>query len=71
MAAALAIESARIRTDIIEAAEFPDLVARYAVRGVPKTILNDRLFIDGAVPEPDLVAAVSQAAGPAAPEART
>ena len=53
------------------ATEFPDLVARYAVRGVPKTILNDRLFIEGAVPEPDLVAAVSQAAGPAAPEART
>ncbi|TMI81015.1 MAG: hypothetical protein E6H03_07505 [Bacillati bacterium ANGP1] len=71
MAAALAIESARIRTDIIEATEFPDLVARYAVRGVPKTILNDRLFIDGAVPEPDLVAAVSQAAGQAVPEART
>ncbi len=45
------------------------------MRGVPKTILNDRLFIDGAVPEPDLVAAVSQAAGQAAgqavPEART
>jgi predicted DsbA family dithiol-disulfide isomerase len=40
------------------------------VRGVPKTILNDRLFIDGAVPEPELVAAVSQAAWPAAPEVR-
>jgi len=38
---------------------------------VPKTILNDRLFIEGAVPERDLVAAVSQAAGQAAPEART
>ena len=61
MAAALAIESARVRADIIEATEFPDLVARYAVRGVPKTILNDRLFIDGAVPESDLVAAVGRA----------
>jgi len=52
-----------VRADIIEAAEFPDLVERYAVRGVPKTILNDRLFIDGAVPESDLVAAVGQAGG--------
>jgi hypothetical protein len=50
-----------VRADIIEAAEFPDLVERYAVRGVPKTILNDRLFIDGAVPESDLIAAVGRA----------
>jgi predicted DsbA family dithiol-disulfide isomerase len=66
----MAIESPRIRADIVEATEFPDLVARYAVRGVPKTILNDRLFVEGAVPEPDLVAAVGQAGGQAPPEAR-
>ncbi len=66
----MAIESPRIRADIVEATEFPDLVARYAVRGVPKTILNDRLFVEGAVPEPDLVAAVGQAGGQAPSEAR-
>jgi predicted DsbA family dithiol-disulfide isomerase len=64
----MAIESARIRADIVEATEYPDLVARYAVRGVPKTIVNDRLFIDGAVPEAELLAAVTQATAAAAPE---
>ena len=66
----MAIESPRIRADIVEATEFPDLVARYGVRGVPKTILNDRLSIEGAVPEPELVAAVGRASGEAAPEVR-
>lgn len=63
----MAIESPRVRADIIEATEFPDLVARYAVSGVPKTVLNDRLFIEGAVPEADLLAAVNQASAAAAP----
>ena len=62
--------AAQDSADIVEATEFPDLVARYAVRGVPKTILNDRLSIEGAVPEPELVAAVGRASGEPAPEAR-
>ncbi len=60
----MAIESPQVRADIVEATEFPDLVARYAVRGVPKTVLNDRLAIDGAVPETDLLDAVLRAVGP-------
>ncbi len=59
----MAIASPRIHTDIVEASEFPDLVTRYAVRGVPKTILNDRSFFDGVRPEPDVLAAVIDAAG--------
>lgn len=35
----------------IEATEFPDLVRRYQVSGVPKTIVNDRTEILGALPE--------------------
>ena len=58
----MAIESPRVRTDIIEATEYPELVARYAVRGVPRTIVDDRVAIEGAVPEPDLLEAVLQAA---------
>ncbi|TMI77704.1 MAG: thioredoxin family protein [Bacillati bacterium ANGP1] len=57
------IESPRVRADIIEATEFPDLVARYAVRGVPRTIVDDRVAVEGAVPEPNLLDAVLQAAG--------
>lgn len=63
----MAIESPRVRADIVEVTEYPDLVARYAVRGVPRTIVNDRLAIDGAVPESELLAALAQATA-AAPE---
>lgn len=59
----MAIASPRIHTDIVEVSEFPDLVTRYAVQGVPKTILNDRSFFDGVLPEPDVLAAVIDAAG--------
>jgi predicted DsbA family dithiol-disulfide isomerase len=67
----MAVESSLVRADIIEATEFPDLVARYAVRGVPKTVLNDGSFIEGAVPEPDLLAAIVDAAGGRGREAAT
>jgi len=63
----MAVESPRIRTDIVEATEFPSLVAKYAVRGVPKTILNDRFSFDGAVPEPELLVAVVDASRETAP----
>jgi len=67
----MAVESQHIHTDIIEATEFPDLVSRYAVRGVPKTVLNDRLFFEGAAPEATLLAAVVDAAGKVAREEGT
>ena len=64
----MAIESPRVRADVVEVSEFPDLITRYAVRGVPKTIVNDQLFIEGAVPESELLAALTQATAAAAPE---
>ncbi len=40
----------------VEATENPDLARRYRVTGVPKTIVNDRVEILGAVPEDTFVA---------------
>jgi glutaredoxin-like protein len=40
-----------ITGEMIEAAEFPYLANRYAVNGVPKTIINDKYAIVGAIPE--------------------
>jgi predicted DsbA family dithiol-disulfide isomerase len=57
----MALAGPRVRADIIEATEFPELVARYAVRGVPKTVINDRVSVDGAVPEADLRTAIERA----------
>jgi len=35
----------------VEVSEFADLARRYAVRGVPKTVINDAVEFVGNVPE--------------------
>jgi predicted DsbA family dithiol-disulfide isomerase len=45
------MESDFITSDMIEAAEFPHLVNKYGVMGVPRTIINETDSIDGAVTE--------------------
>ncbi|MEO5739160.1 MAG: thioredoxin family protein [Vicinamibacterales bacterium] len=52
-----AIESPLVTTVAIDATEFPDLVQRYNVNGVPKTIINDTAEILGAAPEEDFITA--------------
>lgn len=61
MAHQLAVESSRVTGDVIEATEFPDLARRYAVRGVPKIVINDKVEFVGALPETDYVAYVRSA----------
>lgn len=46
---------------VIEATSFPDLAQRYRVTGVPKTVVDDRLEIMGALPEAEFVAQVLRA----------
>jgi predicted DsbA family dithiol-disulfide isomerase len=53
-----------VRTDIVEAGEFPDLVQRYSVYAVPKTVINDAAEVLGAVPEAALVDALAKAVRP-------
>lgn len=40
-----------IKADMIEATEFPHLSNKYNVMGVPRTIINEKDFIEGAAPE--------------------
>lgn len=54
----IAIESPLVSTTAIDATEFPDLVRRYNVTGVPKTIINDSIEIMGTASEEELVAAL-------------
>jgi predicted DsbA family dithiol-disulfide isomerase len=42
----------------VSAVEYPDMVRQYRITGVPKTIINDRDDIMGAVPEAQFVQAV-------------
>jgi glutaredoxin-like protein len=54
----LAVESDRITTSAVSAVEFPELVRRFRVSGVPKTVINESADILGAVPETEFVATV-------------
>jgi thioredoxin family protein len=51
----MALANPNITATTIEANEFPELARRYRVSGVPKTIVNDRVEILGALPEPMFV----------------
>lgn len=52
-----------IRADMVEAIEFPHLANKYQVMGVPRTVFNETVHQEGAVPEPLFVARVLQAVG--------
>ncbi len=57
----LAVASDQIRGVCIEATEFPDLAQRYGVMAVPKTVVNDRVSFEGALPEAEFVERVMSA----------
>ncbi len=46
-----AMENDLIQADAIEASEFPELAGKYRVYAVPKTVINETAFIEGALPE--------------------
>ncbi len=52
LAHSLAIASPMVQADMVEATEFPDLAMKYQVMGVPRTVINDKVHIEGAAPEP-------------------
>ena len=57
----LAIESDLITADMVEAIEFPHLSNKYHVHGVPRTVINETVHQEGAVPEPMLLAKLLEA----------
>jgi len=63
LAHSLAIASDKIRADMIEATEFPYLSNKYRVQGVPRTVINEDAYLEGAAPEPMLVAKILEALG--------
>jgi len=46
-----AMESDLVRADMVDVGEFPYLVQKYSVMGVPKTVINEKTEFVGAVPE--------------------
>jgi predicted DsbA family dithiol-disulfide isomerase len=51
----MAVESEHVTSIIVEAGEFPDLVRKYQVSGVPKTVINERVEILGSRDEEQFI----------------
>jgi alkyl hydroperoxide reductase subunit AhpF len=50
-----ALQSNRVKVDVIEVGEFPQLVQRYGLRAVPVTVFEDKLAVPGVMPEETLL----------------
>jgi hypothetical protein len=62
----MAIESSNVIADVVEVNEFPHLAQRYAIRGVPKTVINETVDFIGSIPESQFVEHIQRASSPAA-----
>ncbi len=57
----LAVASEMVRTDMVEATEFPHLVNKYQVMGVPRSVINEDFHLEGAAPEPMVLEKIREA----------
>jgi glutaredoxin-like protein len=58
----LALTTSKVRAEVIEVNEFPELGDRYSARAVPLTVIADKIAIPGAIQPDALVAQVLKAA---------
>jgi glutaredoxin-like protein len=58
----MAFHSSWVRADMVEAIEFPDLAQKFGVMGVPRTVINEQVHVEGAVPEAALLPKVLEGA---------
>ncbi len=59
----MAIENPNVRADMIEVSEYPDLIDRYDVQGVPLTVANETVRFEGGAPEQYFVPALLEQLG--------
>lgn len=62
----MAMESEKITATAIEANEFPELSRRYQVMAVPRTVINNKAVIEGALPEGIFIKQIVGAVSPQA-----
>lgn len=60
LAHTLAVASDRVRADMVEISEFPQLGVKYQVQGVPRTVINETIVQEGAAPEQVLIQKLQQ-----------
>ena len=57
----MALYSDKVKADMVEVTEFPHLGNKYQVQGVPRTVINETEFAEGAVPEGMMVEKIKAA----------
>ena len=51
----IAIENEFVTAEMVEATEFPELSQKFNVRGVPRTIIGEKVPIEGSMPEQQFI----------------
>jgi hypothetical protein len=62
-AVGLGLESSLISASVIVASSFPDLIKRYGIKTLPKTIFGENLHMDGHVTESEFLEMIFQSEG--------
>ena len=60
----MAIASPMVTADMVESSEFPHLAVKYDVMGVPRTVINETVHIEGAAAEPLVLEKLKAALSP-------
>lgn len=63
MAYSLAVESDKVRGEVVEASEFQELSGQYNVMGVPLNIINETERVEGSAPAAMMVEAIKRSLG--------
>lgn len=61
LAQTMALYSDKVTAEMIELTEFPHLAVKYGVQGVPRTVINEKWFQEGAAPEQMLIEKIKEA----------
>jgi glutaredoxin-like protein len=61
----MAYASENVRADGIESSEFPQLAVKYQVSGVPRTVINEGTYLEGAAPPVMILDKIQEALGKA------
>lgn len=56
----MAYYSDKVRADMVEVTEFPHLGDKYSVAGVPRTVINEDWFQEGAAPESYIIEKIKE-----------
>ncbi len=59
----LAMENTLVSTDIIIASDYPELIKKYSIKTLPKTVFGENLHLDGHVAESEFLEMIFQAEG--------